>query len=130
MREFDTGATRDTNEGKYDYSGFISPAVMTIFAAYMHRHRKQADGTMRAANNWKKGIPVTAYHESLIRHVFEYWLYVEQHGGAFDEAIDSLCAIMFNVQGLLHEASKAGKTDWSRTTELKDTADGQLDMAI
>ena len=41
IRQFNTGATRDTDEDKYDYEGFYSPLVMERFAQYMNKHRKQ-----------------------------------------------------------------------------------------
>jgi len=100
MRQFETGATRDTEEGKLDYEGFLSPFVLRRFAEYMHKHRVQADGSLRASDNWQKGIPVDAYMKSLCRHFMEVWLEYDQ--GRIDA--ESLCAMFFNVQGLLHES--------------------------
>lgn len=57
MREFRTGATRDNDEGKYDYEGFYHPLVVKRFGQYMDKHRKQADGKLRDSDNWQKGIP-------------------------------------------------------------------------
>lgn len=105
MRVFDTGATRDVNMDKPDYKGFISPLAMERFAQYMHKHRKQADGSMRASDNWKKGIPQDAYMESLVRHVFEVWRLWEQ--GDKEQAEELMCAVLFNAQGFLHERVKA-----------------------
>jgi hypothetical protein len=112
MRTFQTGATRDGNANKIDYKGFISPQAMRAFGEYMHRHRKQADGSLRDSDNWKKGIPVTAYQESLIRHVFDLWAVWEgaevkdpTSGAAMDEK-ELLCAVLFNAQGILHEREK------------------------
>ncbi len=108
MRVFQTGATRDADEGKPEYSGFNSPLVEKRFGAYMHAHRKQADGQVRSAGNWKKGIPREAYQESLHRHFIDLWL----HGDGFpEEATESdienvLCALRFNVNGMLHEVLK------------------------
>jgi hypothetical protein len=39
-----TGATRNLDEDKLDYEGFLSPYVLRRFAAYMHEHRKTPDG--------------------------------------------------------------------------------------
>jgi hypothetical protein len=66
MREFDTGATRDNNEDKHNYEGFLSPLVIEEFGRYMHRHRHQADGKVRDGDNWQKGIPTEAYMDSLL----------------------------------------------------------------
>lgn len=104
MRTFESGATRDTNADKLDYSGFLSPEVLERFAQYMHTHRQQADGTLRASDNWTKGIPVAAYKESLIRHTIDWWKAYDS--GHMEEADNLACAILFNVQGYLFERLK------------------------
>lgn len=105
MREFETGATRDTDEGKYDYEGFLSPLAIERYAEYMHKHRKQADGKMRDSDNWQKGIPITQYIKSLWRHFFAVW---KGHRlGAIQG--DDLCAVIFNSMGALHEILKTEK---------------------
>lgn len=110
MRTFETGATRDTDAGKLDYEGFLSPRVLKRFAEYMNKNRVQSDGTLRDSDNWQKGIPLEAYMKSLWRHFFEVWeLYrVRVANGVLDDdqidALDeALCAVMFNTQGFLHE---------------------------
>lgn len=108
MRNFDTGATRDVDTEKYDYEGFDSPLVTKRYAQYMHLHRKQADGTMRGSDNWQLGIPQEAYMKSLVRHMEDLKLHWD---GYADEAVDQdwesvLCAVMFNVKGLLFERLK------------------------
>lgn len=107
MRNFDTGATRDTAEGKPQYEGYLSPVVLHRFGQYMLEHQTQADGQTRDADNWQKGIPVDAYVDSLMRHVMDVWLH---HRGRPDLATEdyeeSLCAVLFNVQGLLYERLK------------------------
>ena len=104
MRTFETGATRDSNEDKLDYKGFLSMIAIKQFAEYMHSHRKQADGSMRASDNWRKGIPVSAYEESMTRHVFE-WLQALEAGDR-DKAFEIAPAIFFNLQGFMHEEGK------------------------
>lgn len=104
MRTFASGATRDTNADKLDYSGFLSPEVLEKFAQYMHKHRLQADGQMRASNNWQQGIDVEAYRESLIRHTIDWWKAYDR--GHMEEADNLACAILFNVQGYLFERLK------------------------
>lgn len=104
MRTFATGATRDTESGKFEYSGFLSPVVLRAFAAYMHRHRVQADGTVRSSRNWRKGIPIEVYGESLARHWQDVWAHLEGFTPLANEPIlDALCGMLFNVQGLIHE---------------------------
>lgn len=105
MRTFKTGATRDSDTTKPDYEGFLSPLAIESFGAYMNKHRKQSDGTMRDSDNWQKGIPLDAYMKSMWRHFFAVWKW---HRGITDkeDLETSLCALMFNVQGYLHELKK------------------------
>jgi hypothetical protein len=105
VRQFATGATRDTDTGKYDYAGFLSPLVLQHYAAYMYKHRFQADRTLRASDNWKKGMPELEYLKSAIRHMMDVWLQYEEVPSNCDVQ-DSLCAVLFNVMGILHERSK------------------------
>lgn len=101
MRKFETGATRDQDENKFDFEGFISPIVIERFGAYMHKHRQQADGQLRDSSNWAKGIPISAYMKSLYRHFHS--LCLRYRGWSEDDAEEQLCAIIFNAQGMLHE---------------------------
>jgi hypothetical protein len=107
VRQFASGATRDGEDGKLDYEGFLSPLVLERFARYMHKHRAQGDGKLRDSDNWQKGIPLAAYMKSGWRHFMDWW---QIHRGkpwgrpAENEALeDALCALLFNVQGYLHE---------------------------
>jgi hypothetical protein len=103
-RTFDTGATRDTDEGKLDFEGFLSPLVLEEFAKYMHEKRKMPDGSLRDSDNWQKGIPTEAYMKSMFRHFFAVWRSYRQ--GAV--STEDLLALIFNVQGMTHEHLKAG----------------------
>lgn len=103
MRMFDTGATRDTDEGKLDFEAFLSPKVLRAYAEYMDSCRVQADGTLRTGDNWQKGIPRDVLMKSMWRHFMAVW---EAHRGVgdhdcFDE-VEDLCALLFNVMAYLH----------------------------
>jgi hypothetical protein len=102
IRRFPTGATRDTEDGKLDYEGFLAPRVLERYACYMHEHRVQPDGTMRASDNWQKGIPKDAYMKSLWRHFMEVWT-CHREGVEGKRLEDALCAVMFNTMGYLFE---------------------------
>ena len=116
MREFKGGATRNDDANKWDIEGFLSPAALARYFEYMHSHRKQADGKLRAADNWQSGsgIPVDQYMKSLLRHVFDLWrihrgetvFSVEEQGHELNRE-ELLCAIIFNAFGHLHELVKA-----------------------
>lgn len=105
MRQFDSGATRNLDDTKLDFEGFLSPLVIERFAEYMHKHRQQADGAIRDSDNWQKGIPQVAYMKSGYRHFFDWWK--EHRGIRTNEGLEeALCALLFNVQGYLHEHLK------------------------
>lgn len=114
VRTFETGATRDTDEGKLAFEGFLSPRVLLRFAEYMHEHRIQSDGGLRDADNWQKGIPVDAYMDSLLRHIMDLWLHHRGDGELAREDVgDALCACLFNVQGLLFEATRREEYEYN-----------------
>lgn len=105
MRNFDSGATRNTDEDKYDYEGFMNPLVIEAFGEYMHKNRIQADGKLRPSDNWQKGIPKEAYMKSAWRHFHDWWM---EHRGykSREGKIDALCGLLFNTMGYLYEELK------------------------
>lgn len=105
VRSFPSGATRDTDQGKLDFEGFLSPLALEAFAKYMQKHQIRSDGTLRAADDWQKGIPIEVYMKSMFRHFFSVW---RGHRGE-GISTDDLCGVLFNIQGLLHETLKAAK---------------------
>lgn len=112
MRQFETGATRNTDTNELDYEAFLSPAVLRCYAAYMAKHAKQKNGELRPGDNWQRGMPKNAYMKSGLRHVFDWWL---EHRGetSRDGLKDALCAVIFNASGYLFELlkdEKGGKT--------------------
>lgn len=102
IRTFTTGASRNAEDGKLDYDGFLSPTVLRRYAEYMHRNRRLADGSLRDSDNWQRGMPEEVYRKSLWRHFVDVWTL--HRSGANDDALeDALCAVLFNASGLLHE---------------------------
>jgi hypothetical protein len=112
MRTFQTGATRNADTGKPDYEGFLSPLALEEFGKYMLSHQIQADGSLRASDNWQKGIPLTAYMKSLWRHLMAVWMLHRGYTVPNDEQgrpvtlKTALSATIFNAQGYLHEVVK------------------------
>lgn len=101
MRDFG-GAKRDLDDEKIDLEGFLSPRVLQRYGEYMHKHRKTADG-LRDSDNWQKGsgIPLDVYMKSMWRHFHDVW---KSHRGDVEvDMEDSLCALLFNAMGYLHE---------------------------
>ena len=102
-RKFPTGATRSDDSAKPNYIGYLSPLVIERFGRYMLEHQY---GGQRSADNWKKGITAQAYIESGFRHLLQVWLaheFPERKALQNEDVEESLCALLFNVQGYLHE---------------------------
>lgn len=107
VRKFNSGATRSAIEGKYQYEGFLSPTVLHRYAQYMDKHRVQADGQIREPDNWQKGMPLGSYMDSGWRHFMDWWLHHRHQSQLTRETLEeSLCALMFNTMGYLHEVLK------------------------
>jgi len=111
IRNFDSGATRDTVEGKLDYVKALCPLVLRRYVQYLDKHRLQSNGSMRDFDNWKKGIPREIYHSSKGRHFFADWLLeegykVSDNHGPVDEE-EALCGELFNTMGKLREILRA-----------------------
>lgn len=104
MRTFETGATRNVDDTKLDYEGFIHPAVTKCYAEYLNKHRIQADGGVRASDNWQHGIPLDVYAKSGTRHFEDFRLKHRGLDGDPEYTLrETLCAILFNVNGYLFE---------------------------
>ncbi len=122
IRTFGTGATRDLDQDKLDYEGFLSPYVLDAFAQYMHSKRPMADGSLRDSDNWQKGIPLDAYMKSGYRHFMDWWANHRGNDHVAQEPLEvALCGLLFNVMGYLHETIKArveGETVGKSTAEF------------
>lgn len=96
-REFTTGAQRDRAVGKGRYD-LLPRAAIHRLALQLER------GAIKYSNrNWEKGMPLSCYMDSGIRHLFNHL------DGMRDE--DHLAAAMFNVSALIwtEEEIKAGR---------------------
>jgi len=118
IRQFNTGATRDTDVGKNDYEGFLSPKVLEMYGNYMTKHRKQSDGNLRDSDNWQKGIPKDAYIKSAWRHFLDVWM---EHRGykSKDGMEEALMALLFNIMGYAFELLKE-KNNQNNSTFTKE----------
>lgn len=113
VRTFTSGATRGSEDGKLDPEGFLSPLVIVRYSRYMDKHRRQADGALRASDNWQKGIPLPAYMKSMWRHFLDVWLFHREqpptHVEPDYDMEEALCALIFNASGML-DALLRGRT--------------------
>jgi len=106
LRSFESGATRDTAEGKFDYEGFLHPWVLEWYAEYMDRNREQSDGSIRPSDNWQQGIPRDVYMKSMFRHFMDLWTNHRNEnkvGIVASERNDALSGVLFNVMGYMYE---------------------------
>lgn len=106
VRSFETGATRSSDAGRYDPEGFLSPLAIEQYCIYMQKNQVQPDGSVRSSDNWQKGIPLDTYMKGMHRHLLHLWCrhrgHPVQDPKAAADKIDDLCALFFNVQGMLH----------------------------
>lgn len=114
VRNFETGATRSADATRHDPEGYLSPLVIERYCEYMTKHRRQADGQMRASDNWQRGMPLETYIKGLWRHFLHAWTrhrgYTPNDDKAAVDLEEDLCAILFNAMGYLHELRRAAVT--------------------
>lgn len=101
IRRFDSGAVRGSG-GKLDFPEYISAHMLYRFSLYM-----QKNALRYGAGNWRKGIPGGEYWRSLTRHFFMLFL-EKSEGVTLEPDTDHLSAMIFNIQGLMHEEAKKG----------------------
>lgn len=94
VRKLESGAIRDTDNGKFEYFGFMHPLNDYSFSRYMHNHRFMADGSMRDSNNWWAGFGLDVCLHSLVRHVEDlkliyagYFVYEKREGDKAERVV-------------------------------------------
>ena len=97
MSKFKTGAVRDAMQGK----GLPSLIPVSALRAVAKRFEDGAEKYGR--DNWRQGIPVSRYIDSLNRHM---WQFIEQ-----DEAEDHLAAVIWNAMCLYETKKMIDKGD-------------------
>lgn len=105
IRQFKTGANRDTSEEKLEYARFMSPLVIKRYAEYMHKNRFLANGDIRDPDNWQKLFGENHQQvcmDSLMRHVMDMWLINDGYEGREDTE-EALCGIIFNAMAILYK---------------------------
>lgn len=86
-REFGTGAVRDMAEGKGDMVAMPHLALLRLSRHY------EAGGKKYGRQNYKKGILISSFMDSALRHMHKYL------AGMDDE--DHLAAAAFNILGAM-----------------------------
>jgi len=103
IEKYSTGATRSADQ-TYDPEGFLNPEVLRVFCEYMDKHRVQANGDLRASDNWQKGMASGRARRSLARHYFDVWLITRGYpprSADCKDLSDALCGVLFNTMVLL-----------------------------
>jgi hypothetical protein len=100
MREFKTGAVRDSDDSKEDYIETISWTAFKRYSQYMTGKKKKY-----GAGNFKKGIPIESYEQSLVRHLQKYLANKYEEGTA-EKDEDHISAMVFNLFGIMHEEER------------------------
>lgn len=95
-QEFDSGAKRDTQDGKPRFD-LIPIKPLTRVANHYGKGAKKYDEW-----NWKKGIPMSRCYASMLRHIYQF------AAGETDE--DHLAAVVFNAFCLM-DYQESGRTD-------------------
>lgn len=92
QRVFESGAVRDSKDGKGDMS-------LLPFEAILRLSKHYEKGAIRyGKNNWRLGLPTSSFLDSALRHLFKYL------DGWDDE--DHLSAAAFNILGAMEMEAK------------------------
>ena len=100
FHKFSTGSIRDSQEGKPNLYECLSPLAVWRYGLYMAKASAKY-----GEDNWTKGIPIESYMKSLERHLVKLKAELK-YGIHIEEGVDHAAAIMFNIQGLIHELEK------------------------
>jgi hypothetical protein len=106
VREFATGATRDTDENKLDVEAYLSPEFIRAFSMFMHFHQQMPDGSMRAGDNWQKGMPLDVLMKSATRHHLDWWLAHREYQIS-EGRLWAIFGLVFNAMAYASEYMKA-----------------------
>jgi len=104
-RIFKTGAVRDLDDTKPDFIEAISWTAFRKFGEYMTSKKSRY-----GSGNFKKGIPIESYEQSLVRHLQKYFENKYEEGKQ-EINEDHLSAMVFNIFGILHEQERIIKNE-------------------
>jgi hypothetical protein len=115
-QEFNTGAHRDSQEGK------SRPDLISPYAQYRAGELMARGAEKYGDRNWEKGMPVSRFIASLERHLLAYKM--------GDRTEDHLAAIRFNVDAVMHFEELAKRGDIIAFNMLDDYASKDLKWDI
>ncbi len=105
IRKFSSGAIRESEEQKEDYTETISWTSFKRYAKYMTSKKNKY-----GSGNFKKGMDIPSYERSMLRHVQKY-MENKYEEGIIETDQDHLSAIVYNVFGIMHEEERIRKNE-------------------
>lgn len=112
-REFTSGAVRDIQEGKGDMVSLPNAAILRLSKHY------EAGAKKYGRWNYTKGIPVSSFMDSALRHIFKYL-----DGWDDEDHLAALKGKNITVQDalMIAQIQKALKGDTTAAVFIRDTA--------
>jgi len=86
-RQFDTGAQRDTGDNKPRASLLPPVELERVMKHFLIGAEKYGE------NNWTKGMPLSVYYDSAMRHLHAWWSGDENEDHAAAAVWNMLCAM-------------------------------------
>ena len=96
-RQFETGAQRDTGEGKLRMSLVPQQELKRVMKRYLDGAEKYGE------NNWMKGMPLSVYYDCAHRHLEAWW--------RCEDDEDHAAAVVWNLLCAMHTERKAHDID-------------------
>ncbi len=82
-RKFTTGAQRDSGDNKLRMSLVPGDELERVMQRYLDGAEKYGE------NNWTKGMPLSVYYDSAMRHLLSWW--------ECDDKEDHAAAVVWNI---------------------------------
>ena len=86
-RQFDTGAQRDTGDGKLRMSLVPQEELKRVMKRYLDGAEKYGE------NNWMQGMPLSVYYDCAHRHMEAWWADKDDEDHAAAVVWNMLCAM-------------------------------------
>ena len=86
-RQFDSGAQRDTSEGKLRMSLIPQQELKRVMKRYLDGAEKYGE------NNWMKGMPRSVFYDCMHRHLDAWWRGDDDEDHAAAVVWNMLCAM-------------------------------------
>ena len=96
-RQFETGAQRDTAEGKLRMSLIPHNELKRVMKRYLDGAEKYGE------NNWMKGMPLSVFYDCAHRHLEAWW--------RGERAEDHAAAVVWNMLCAMYTESVAEELD-------------------